>query len=168
MWYYKNTHWSIENSIYTLIAYFTLDYPVPECKTFLSFFLYFIYLFLAAYGLSLVAASGGHSLLWCTGFSPQWPLLLRSTGSQRAGSVVVAHGLSSCGTRDPERRLSSCGALAQLLPGMWDLPGPGPEPMSPALAGGFLTTVPPGKPKTFLDITQHPCPYHTIWSLIAD
>ena len=29
---------------------------------------------------------------------------------------------------------------------MWDLPGPGLEPMSPALAGGFLTTVPPGKP----------------------
>ena len=29
---------------------------------------------------------------------------------------------------------------------MWDLPGSGLEPVSPALAGGFLTTVPPGKP----------------------
>ena len=29
---------------------------------------------------------------------------------------------------------------------MWDLPGPGLEPVSPALAGGFLTTVPPQKP----------------------
>ena len=28
---------------------------------------------------------------------------------------------------------------------MWDLPGPGVEPVSPALAGGFLTTAPPGK-----------------------
>ena len=28
---------------------------------------------------------------------------------------------------------------------MWDVPGPGIEPVSPALAGGFLTTVPPGK-----------------------
>ena len=28
---------------------------------------------------------------------------------------------------------------------MWDLPRPGFEPMSPALAGGFLTTGPPGK-----------------------
>ena len=28
---------------------------------------------------------------------------------------------------------------------MWDLPGPGLEPMFPALAGGFLTTAPPGK-----------------------
>ena len=28
---------------------------------------------------------------------------------------------------------------------MWDLPGPGLEHVSPALAGGFSTTVPPGK-----------------------
>ena len=28
---------------------------------------------------------------------------------------------------------------------MWDLPGPGVEPVPPALAGGFLTTAPPGK-----------------------
>ena len=30
---------------------------------------------------------------------------------------------------------------------MWDLPRPGLEPMSPALAGGLLTTAPPGKPQ---------------------
>ena len=28
---------------------------------------------------------------------------------------------------------------------MWDLPGPGIKPVSPALAGRFLTTGPPGK-----------------------
>ena len=33
---------------------------------------------------------------------------------------------------------------------MWDLPGPGLEPVSPALAGGFLTTVPPGKSQSRL------------------
>ena len=33
-----------------------------------------------------------------------------------------------------------------MLHGMWDLPGSGIEPMSPALAGGFFTTEPPGKP----------------------
>ena len=32
---------------------------------------------------------------------------------------------------------------------MWDLPRAGLEPMSPALAGGFLTTAPPGKPLPF-------------------
>ena len=30
---------------------------------------------------------------------------------------------------------------------MWDLPGLGLKPVSPALAGGFLTTAPPGKPQ---------------------
>ena len=49
-------------------------------------------------------------------------------------SIVVAHGLSNCG------------AQAWLLHGVWDLPGPGIEPVSPALAGEFFTTEPPGKP----------------------
>ena len=31
---------------------------------------------------------------------------------------------------------------------MWDLPRPGFEPVYRALAGGFLTAVPPGKPKS--------------------
>ena len=46
------------------------------------------------------------------------------------------------------RRLSNCGSRAHLLRGMWDLPRPGLEPMSPALAGRLSTTVPPGKPDT--------------------
>ena len=54
-------------------------------------------------------------------------------------------GLSSCGSQALECRLSSCGARAYLLRGMWDLPRPGLEPVSPALAGGFLTTAPPGR-----------------------
>ena len=48
-------------------------------------------------GLSLVEASRGHSSSQCTGLSLSWPLLLWSTGSRRAGSVVVAHG-PSCST----------------------------------------------------------------------
>ena len=51
-------------------------------------------------GLSLVAASGGHSSSRCAGLSLSWPLLLRSTSSRRAGSVIVAHGPScsaACG-----------------------------------------------------------------------
>ena len=50
--------------------------------------------------LSPVAASGGHSSSRCAGLSLSWSLLLRSTGSRRAGSVVVAHGPScsaACG-----------------------------------------------------------------------
>ena len=58
------------------------------------------WVFVSVRGLSLVAASGGHSSSRCAGLSLSWPLLLRSTGSRRAGSVVVAHGLScsaACG-----------------------------------------------------------------------
>ena len=33
---------------------------------------------------------------------------------------------------------------------MWDIPNPGIEPLSPALAGGFLTTRPPGKSFGFI------------------
>ena len=41
-----------------------------------------------------------------------------------AASLVVEHRLQMC-------RLSSCGSRAQLLRGMWDLPRPGPKPVSP-------------------------------------
>ena len=44
-------------------------------------------------------------------------------------------------------RFSRCGAQAELLHGMWAFPGPGIEPVSPALAGRFFTTEPPGKPR---------------------
>ena len=69
-----------------------------------SFFLFlkklFIYLFIfgcvgslfLCEGFSLVAASGGHSSSRCAGLSLLRPLLLRSTGSRRAGSAIVAHG----------------------------------------------------------------------------
>ena len=56
-----------------------------------------------------------------------------------AASLVVEHRLQT-------RRLSKCGSRAQLLCGMWDLPRPGLEPVSPALAGRLSTTEPPGKP----------------------
>ena len=58
------------------------------------------------------------------------------------------------GHRLQTRRLSSCGSQAQLLHGMWDPPRPGLEPMSPALAGRFSTTAPPGKPHFMFLISQ--------------
>ena len=70
-------------------------------------FCFFVFLFMAVLGLrfsvrglSLFAASGGHSSSRCAGLSLSRPLLLRSTGSRRAGSVIVAHGPScsaACG-----------------------------------------------------------------------
>ena len=62
-------------------------------------------------GLSLVAASGGHSSLWCAGLSLSQPLLLWSTGSRRAGLVVLAHG-------------PSCSAACEILPDQGSNPHP--------------------------------------------
>ena len=67
---------------------------------FIYFYFWLRWVLVAARGLSLVAASGGHSSSRCAGLSLSRPLLLRSTGSRSAGSVVVAHGPScsaACG-----------------------------------------------------------------------
>ena len=68
-----------------------------------------------------------------------------------AASLVAEHRLQTC-------RISNCGSRAQLLRGMWDLPRPALEPVSPALAGRFSTPVPPGKPgKEFFDVSLATC-----------
>ena len=60
------------------------------------------------------------------------PLLIAVRGPLTIAAPPVAeHRLQM-------RRLSNCGSRAQLLRGMWDLPGPGIKPVSPALAGGFF------------------------------
>ena len=69
-----------------------------------------------------------------------------------AASLVAEHRLLT-------RRLSNYGSRAQLLRGMWDLPRPGLEPVSPALADRFSTTAPPGKPL--------PCPFLIVISSIV-
>ena len=81
---------------------------------FISFWLRWV--FVAAHGLSLVAASGDYSSLWCAGFSLQSPLLWstgsRCVGFSSCGSRALECRLSSCGSRALECRLSSCGAPA--------------------------------------------------------
>ena len=123
------------------------------CCCLFVFYLFYFWLhwvFVAAPGVSVVAASQSYSSLRYTGF-PLWCLLYcRAQALGAWASVVVAHGLSSCGSWALDHRLSSCGARAQSLCGMWDLPRSGLEPMPPALAGGFLTTAPPGKPQVHL------------------
>ena len=42
---------------------------------------------------------------------------------------------------------------------MWTLPGLGTEPGSPALAGGFLTTGPPGKLQTMSSSANSSAPF---------
>ena len=62
---------------------------------YLFIYLWLCWVFVSVRGLSLVVASRRHSSSRCAGLSLSRPLLLRSTGSRRAGSVIVAHG-SSC------------------------------------------------------------------------
>ena len=72
------------------------------------------------------------------------PLFIAVRGAHTiVASLVAEHRIQTC-------RLSNCGSRAQLLRGTWDLPRPGLEPVSPALAGRFSTTAPPGKPHSII------------------
>ena len=93
------------------------------------------WVFAAVGWLSLAAASGGHPSLHCAGFSchrAQAPGTRAPAGAtcQLKGvqaSAAVPHGLS-------------CSSST------WNLPRPGIKSTSTALAGRFLTTVPPDSP----------------------
>ena len=88
--------------------------PVFLFYLFIYLFIYFwlCWVFVSVRGLSLVVASGGHSSSRCAGLSLSRPLSLRSTGSRRAGSAIVAHG-------------PSCSAACGILPDQ----GPNPRPL---------------------------------------
>ena len=121
----------LEVSLRICVSIFILNFY------FLNLFIYlFIYLFLAVLGPRFCArafSSGGE----------RGPLFIVVRGPLTvAASLVVEHRLQT-------HRLSNCVSRAQLLRGMWDLPSPGLEPMSPALAGRFPTPAPPGKPLRF-------------------
>ena len=99
----------------------------------------FIYLFMAVLGLRFCARAFSSCSKWGPVFiAVRGPLII-------AASLVAEH-------RFQTRRLSNCGSRAQLVRGMWDLPRPGLEPVSPALAGRFSTTVPPGKPDSSISL----------------
>ena len=118
------------------------------CVTAFIVFLICIYLFIfGRTGLCCPAPASGGLLTSCG----VWASHCGSSSCRRAG----ARGCE--GFRSVARRLSSRGASAWLSCGRtrdWDcpgrtrtgnLPGPGIEPVSLALAGGLLTTRPPGR-----------------------
>ena len=87
---------SLENYLFRSSAHFYF-YLKKILISFLKinlfiFYFWLCWVFVAARELSVVAVSGGYSLLWCMGFSLRWLLLLRSMDSRRAG-------FSSCGAR---------------------------------------------------------------------
>ena len=87
-----------------------------------------MYYFLAVLGL--------HCCVWAFSSCGAWAFHhggVSCCGAQALGAWVLERGLRT-------------GSWAQLLHSLWDLPWPGIEPRSPALAGGFLSTRLPGKP----------------------
>ena len=113
VWFLVRSSWFADNC---LLAVCSHGRERERASLFCPFFKkikLFIYLFIFGCigssslraGFSLVAASGGYSLLQCMGFSLRWLLLLESTSSRRVG-------FSSCGLQALERRLRSCGARA--------------------------------------------------------
>ena len=87
---------------------------------FLDLLIYWLcWVFVAAHGFSPVVASGGYSLIVTHGLS--------------AMACCQAWALAFAG-------FSNCSTWSWLLLSMCNLSWPGTEPMSPALAGEFLTT----------------------------
>ena len=120
-WYH-----AVPSAWYTLAALVYLENSFFFfCKNLFYLFTYF------CAGSSLLCV--GYSLVTVCGLLSWW-FLLRATSSGAQWASVVAALLG----------LSSCGAWVFWPCGMWDLPRPEMEPVSPALAGGFLTTEPPG------------------------
>ena len=118
-----------------LIKFLMSIIHIDACLFFflINLFYLFICLFLAVLGLHFCARAFSSCGKW-------GPLFIAVRGPLTiTASLVAEHRLQT-------RRLSSCGLRAQSLRGMWDLPRPGLEPVSPALAGRFSTTAPPGKP----------------------
>ena len=91
----------------SLLFFFNIYYLFIYLCIYLFIYFWLCWVFVSVRGLSLVAASGGHSSSWCAGLSLLRPLLLQSTVSRCAGSVVVAYGPScsaACGISQTRAR----------------------------------------------------------------
>ena len=97
---------------------------------FYSYFILFISFIFGCVGSSVLARAFSSYGKWGPLFIAVHGLLFIAVRGPLpiAAPPVAGHRLQT-------RRLSSCGLRAQLLRGMWDLPRPGLEPVSPALAG---------------------------------
>ena len=138
IFFFKLYNYCLMCYIYLTQAMEISSYIFPgRVSVFICLFIYlFIYLlFLAVLGLRFCARA-------FSSCGERGPLFIAVRGPLTIAASLVAELRLQTG------RLSSCGSRAQLPPGMWDLPRPGLEPVSPALASRFSTTAPPGKPKS--------------------
>ena len=97
--------WICKKSYLFRLLFWFLFYIILFIHSFMYFWLCWV--FLAAWVFSLVGANGVYSLAAVLGL---WLLFWGVQTSAAWVSVVVAHGLSSCGSQALEHRLNSCGA----------------------------------------------------------
>ena len=93
-------------------------------------------------------------LLFLAALGPCFSMRAFSSGGERGYSLVAGHGLLIAAASLVEHWLQSKGSIVvsqglNYTESMWDLPRPGFKPMSPALAGGFFTTEPAGRPPAY-------------------
>ena len=104
----------IYSFMHTTLSFFTYLFIYLSIYLSIYLFIYFwlCWVFVAARGLSVIAASG--ATLHCGAqASPHGGLsCCRAWALGTWASVVVAHGLSSCGSQALQHKLSSCGAQA--------------------------------------------------------
>ena len=108
---FKESFHYIQNSrLAGFVCLFVCFLEIHVLFIYLFIYLWLYWVFVSVRGLSLVAASGGHSSSRCTGLSLSRPLLSRNTGSRCAGSVIVAHGPSCSAARGilPDQGSNPC------------------------------------------------------------
>ena len=112
---------------------FNLNGPSSYITQFSFFFLNYLFIYLYMLGLCCGVQA-------FSSWGEQGLLSGCSAWASHCGglSFYRAQSLWSLGFR-------KCSTQTQLPCGTWNLPGPGMEPVSPVLAGTFLTTGPPGK-----------------------
>ena len=123
--------WLLESWSHKLICFLPATFqssPLAFLLLFPGFLFLFVYwlhwVFIAAQAFS---RCGERGLLTSCG---AW-------GSLQGGSLAVDHRLWGVRASAVAARGLSSGAQAWFLHGLWDLPGPGIKPVSPALAGRF-------------------------------
>lgn len=114
--------------IFTHVSISWIQYPVWNCERDWGFF------------------------FWCAPFCLliySWLCRVLGAAHQRSSRRGVrasrSGGVSCCGAQPRGRRLQAFCTSASLLHSPGNPPGPGISLVSPASAGGFLPTVPPGK-----------------------
>ena len=124
--------------IHTLDTCLSLEkYLIKSLALYVTGLFVFVYAFYY-----ILIALGLHYCVWASStVCGEWGLLCRCSTGFLLSSFSYCIALALWRTS-----FSSCGTQAYSS-GMWGLPRPGIEPVSPALQGRFITTVPAGKPQ---------------------